>query len=125
MKSNTESKTFYRIIYRKKTDPETWHIKCNCPEKWQAEKFIDNLLQCSNLYLELKIVPVSKNDIEQWVADVYHCSDIWGQKMTEDDMFALLTEHEKEKDPEDYSPSPYLFKECCEYWNQLCDMYPN
>lgn len=67
----------------------------------------------------------TENDYTQWIADVYHCSDIWGQKMTYDEMHIMLTEHEKEKDPEDYSPAPHLFKECCEYWNSLCDMYPN
>ncbi len=64
------------------------------------------------------------NDYTQWIADVYHCSDIWGQKMTDEDMLALLQEHLLEKDPDDYSPDPSLFRECAAYWNSLCEMYP-
>lgn len=64
------------------------------------------------------------NDYRQWIADVYHCSEIWGETMTEDDMLVLLQEHMKEKDPDDYSPDPSLYRECAAYWNYLCDMYP-
>lgn len=65
------------------------------------------------------------NNYKQWVADSYHCSEIWGQKMTEEEMLLELTETLSWKDPEDYSPDPSLYRECCEYWNSLCDMYPN
>lgn len=61
----------------------------------------------------------------QWIADVYHCSDCWGQTMTEEDMFIELTEAQKEKFPDDYSPDPSLAAECAAYWNKLCAMYPN
>ena len=65
-----------------------------------------------------------REQAEQWIADIYHCSDCWGQKMTEDDMFTLLTESEKEKFSDDYSPDPSLYRECAKYWNELCDLYP-
>ena len=65
------------------------------------------------------------NDYKQYIADVYHCSGIWGQKMTEEEMHINLVEWKKDTCPDEYSPSPHLFKECCEYWNQLCDAYPN
>ena len=61
----------------------------------------------------------------QWVADCYHCSEIWGQKMTEYEMYIDLFETERQKDPGDYSPDPSLFPECLAYWNALCDAYPN
>ena len=64
-------------------------------------------------------------DAEQWIADVYHCSDCWGQTMSDDDMLILLTEHQSEKDPDDYSPDPSMYKECAAYWNKLCVAYPN
>lgn len=62
---------------------------------------------------------------EQWITDVYHCCEEWGQKMTTDDMRIMLAEHMKEKDPEDYSPDPALAEECAAYWNELCELYPN
>lgn len=62
---------------------------------------------------------------KQWVADVYHCSETWGQRMTEDEMKTMLEEHMKEKFPEDYSPDPAMYKACTTYWNELCDMYQN
>lgn len=74
---------------------------------------------------ELQNEPEPDNDYKQYIADVYHCSGTWGQKMTEEEMLLDLTETEKQKDPGDYSPSPYLFRECCEYWNHLCDIYPS
>lgn len=64
MNADNNTNIFYRIIYRLKTDPEEWHIKCNCKELWQAEKFIDNLQQCSNVYQELKIVSVQYEQSE-------------------------------------------------------------
>ena len=65
------------------------------------------------------------NDWQQWIADVYHCSGSWGEKMTEDDMRIMLVESQLQKDPDDYSPSPFLCAECASYWNSLCDTYPN
>lgn len=64
-------------------------------------------------------------ECRQWVADVYHCSDCWGQTMTEEDMRETLIEHQKEKFPDEYSPDPSLAAECAAYWNELCTMYPN
>lgn len=29
-----------------------------------------------------ELIPETENDYTQWIADVYHCSEIWGQKMT-------------------------------------------
>ena len=51
--------TVYRIMCRKKTDPEQWQVKTTCPEKWQAEKFIGILETASDIYLELKIIPIT------------------------------------------------------------------
>lgn len=64
------------------------------------------------------------NDWKQWIADVYHCSDCWGQKVTDDEMLMELNETMEQKDPGDYSPDPSLYKECAAYWNKLCDAYP-
>lgn len=64
------------------------------------------------------------NDYKQWIADVYHCSDCWGQKMTDDEMRTTLIEAQKEKFPDDYSPDPSLFRECAAFWNDLCEAYP-
>lgn len=62
---------------------------------------------------------------KQWIADVYHCSECWGQKMTDEEMLIDLTESAKQKDHDDYSPDPSLYRECAAYWNQLCEDYPN
>ena len=70
----------------------------------------------------------SKKEIEQakqWIADVYHCSDIWGTKQTEKEMLIELQESQRQKWPGDYSPDPGLYKVCCAYWNRLCELYPN
>lgn len=66
-----------------------------------------------------------ERNYKQWIADVYHCSGCWGQKQTEEEMLLELTETMKQKDPDDYSPDPSLYKECAAYWNALCDAYPN
>lgn len=65
-----------------------------------------------------------KNDWKQWIADVYHCSECWGGKQTVKEMFIMLCECQKEKFPDDYSPSPKLARQCTAYWNSLCDAYP-
>jgi len=67
----------------------------------------------------------NRNDYRQWIADVYHCSDCWGEKMTMEDMHIMLSEHTLEKDPDDYSPDPSLAAECAACWNELCELYPN
>lgn len=72
---------------------------------------------------ELK--PETDTQYRQYIADLYHCSDCWGQKVTEDEMRTNLEEWNKETDPEEYVPAPYLFRQCAAYWNELCDAYPN
>ena len=62
---------------------------------------------------------------KQWIADVYHCSDPWGEVQTDESMFIMLKETLEWKDPDDYSPDPALAHECAVYWNELCEMYPN
>lgn len=65
------------------------------------------------------------NNWMQWIADVYHCSGCWGQKMSADDMRVTLIESAREKDPGDYIPGPSLSSKCAAFWNELCDTYPN
>lgn len=62
---------------------------------------------------------------KQWIADIYHCSDSWGQKMTHDEMLINIIEWNKQTDGSEYCPTPELYKECAEYWNYLCDAYQN
>ena len=62
---------------------------------------------------------------KQWIADVYHCSENWGQAMTDEEMRMDLEETMRLKFPDDYSPDPSLYKECAAYWNKLCRLYPN
>jgi len=64
------------------------------------------------------------NDYQQWIADYYHCSDIWGQKQTQEEMKIQLTETLNFKNPGDYSPDPSLYKQCARYWNELCERFP-
>ena len=65
------------------------------------------------------------DNAKQFIADMYHCSESWGQKISEDDMLLGLIEWNNEKNTEDYCPAPSLYKECAAYWNELCDAYPN
>lgn len=70
----------------------------------------------------------SETDIEQaqqWIADVYHCSDCWGNKTKYAWMKLELEETMKQKDPGDYSPPVELYKVCADYWNRLCEVFPN
>jgi len=64
-------------------------------------------------------------DWKQWIADVYHCSECWGCKTTEEWMLLDLVESRKQADFDDYVPDPTLYKECAAYWNSLCEEYPN
>ena len=64
-------------------------------------------------------------DWKQWIADVYHCSDPWGQTMTAEDMRIMLEEIQNQKDANDYSPDPSLAADCAAYWNDLCMRHPN
>ena len=64
-------------------------------------------------------------DWKQWVADVYHCSGCWGQKMTDEEMLLDLAETRRQADPDDYVPDIMLYHECATYWNSLCDVHPN
>lgn len=68
---------------------------------------------------------MENNDYRQWIADVYHCSESWGQRMTNDDMLIMLTESAKQNDPDEYSPDTSIYRECATYWNKLCETYPN
>ena len=53
----------YQIQYKKHNDnPETWHIKCNCKTREQAEKFLDVLENVSNVYSDLRIVSIQENE---------------------------------------------------------------
>ena len=61
----------------------------------------------------------------QWIADVYHCSDCWGEKMSDEDMKILLEESHDEADLDDYTPPVGMFHELAEYWNELCERHPN
>ena len=65
------------------------------------------------------------NDFRQWIADAYHCSEIWGQEMTEGDMRTLLIESRLQAFPDDYVPDTSLSAACTAYWNELCRHYPN
>ncbi len=58
----------------------------------------------------------------QWIADVFKC-ETSREPMTTEAMKALLTETETQKFPDDFSPDPSLFRECCEYWNTLYKTY--
>ena len=51
--------TEYKLMYRKKADPGIWFIKCICETEQQANKFLQILLDVSDVYAELKIVPVT------------------------------------------------------------------
>lgn len=51
--------TQYKLIYCKKTDPDTWYIKCICESLQQAQKYFQVLTDVSNIYQELKIVPIT------------------------------------------------------------------
>lgn len=61
---------------------------------------------------------------KQWIADVYHCSEIWGQRMTYADMRIELRESNLEKDPDDYCPPVAMYRICADYWNELCTLFP-
>lgn len=70
----------------------------------------------------------TKKEIEQakqWIADVYHCSGIWGTLYTHEYMIIELTETEKQKDPGDYSPPVEMYRILTRYWNKLARAYPN
>ena len=64
-------------------------------------------------------------DWRQWISDMYHCSDCWGQPMTEEEMLLDLAETRRQADPDDYVPDIMLYRECTAYWNELCELYPN
>lgn len=63
-----------------------------------------------------------KDDYKQFIADLYHCSEIWGQKTTEEYMRIDIESWKKEFED---CPKHMPVKKCTEYWNYLCDMYPN
>ena len=61
---------------------------------------------------------------KQYIADIYHCSNDWGVKVTEADMLVNLQEWNQAKDPGEYCPALGLVAVCTSYWNELCDLYP-
>ena len=67
----------------------------------------------------------SRGDYRQWIADAYHCSACWGQKMTDKEMLLDLAEARRQTDPDDYVPDIMLYHECAAYWNELCEAYPS
>lgn len=68
---------------------------------------------------------MNSNDYKQWISDVYHCSECWGQQMSGEEMQTMLIEASKAKTSDDYSPAPSMYLECAAYWNKLCEAYPN
>lgn len=82
-------------------------------------------------YSVLYILPASQIDLikeytgdyKQWIADVYHCSDIWEQEQTEEEMYIELLESKKQADIDTYVPDPALYKYCAAYWNKLVKWY--
>jgi exopolyphosphatase/pppGpp-phosphohydrolase len=65
-----------------------------------------------------------RNNYKQFIADLYHCSNMWGEKVTEKEMLYELTEYTREKEKDDYCPKISLYKKCAAYWNQLAELYP-
>ncbi len=61
----------------------------------------------------------------QYIADVYHCSDVWGEKVSVAEMIVNLTEWNNEKDTGEYCPPVSLAPVLAIYWNELCEQYPN
>ena len=85
-------------------------------------------LVCACYRDDLKPIQYTREEIreaEQYIADVYHCSGEWGIKQTPLEMKLGLTMWGLEKNPGDYSPPVSMFKQCANYWNWLCDKYPN
>ena len=64
------------------------------------------------------------NKIRQFIADIYHCSDSWGVKQSEQDMYENLLAWNKEI-TDGYVPPVESYKECTIAWNKLCDLYPS
>lgn len=64
-----------------------------------------------------------KNNYKQWVADVYHCSDVWGTKVTDEEMKILLEESHIQVGTGEYVPDVSLYQKCATYWNRLCDLF--
>ena len=72
----------------------------------------------------MKLQQEAEGDYRQWIADVYHCSECWGQTMTDEEMLIDLAESRRQADPDDYVPDITLHKECAAYWNELCARHP-
>lgn len=64
-------------------------------------------------------------EVKQWVSDVFFCCDRERETMTEGAMYETLTEAQKEKFEDDFSPDPSYAAQCANYWNELLRMYPN
>lgn len=59
---------------------------------------------------------------EQFIADLYHCSGCWGEKVTEQEMKCNLEQWQREGI--DDCPPVESYRLCAAYWNLLCDWYP-
>lgn len=57
--------TMYKLLCRKRAQPEKWIVKAICCDRWQLEKFMLNLETCSDMYIELKIIGMPKNEQEE------------------------------------------------------------
>ena len=65
---------------------------------------------------------MANTDYKQYIADIYHCCEAWGQKVTEEEMRINIASWREEFDD---CPRHLPVKACTRYWNELCDMYPN
>lgn len=68
---------------------------------------------------------VELTEVLQWVADVFFCCDRERETMTAEAMRETLTEAQKEKFQDDFSPDPSCAALCAKYWNQLLKAHPN
>lgn len=65
-----------------------------------------------------------KNNYKLFIANIYHCSEEWGQQMTEEDMKTALENWKAEFESDEYVPAVSLYKKCAAFWNELCIAYP-
>ena len=111
------------------------NLQYNAPKNVTRYKTRTTLAFSDGKYSELYTLPVKyEKYIDTWaeirkarqyIADSYHCSGTWGQKVTAEDMKTNLEQWQLETDPEEYCPPIELYIICASYWNELCDMYPN
>lgn len=114
-------KHFDMVLYAIATDENEniYHIYRN------ADRNLVTAIPGQNIAEDTETDRTSLENALQWVSDVYHCSGIWGTTLKDYEMLLDLVESEKQKFPGDYSPDPSLYRQCCKYWNQLAELYPN